>query len=141
VSIVAIACNRDAPLLALAEVGIFLATGPEIVAGSTRMNAGTAQKCALNMLSTLLGIRLHHVFQGMMVNLRAENAKLRERAAGIIATATGVDLPAAREHLRQADWDVKPAILAALGMSPHQAKAVLVQHDGDLRRSIAVDAR
>jgi N-acetylmuramic acid 6-phosphate etherase len=137
VKIVAIACNPESPLLAAADIGILLPTGPEIVAGSTRMNAGTAQKCALNMLSTLIGIRLNHVYQGMMVNLRAENAKLRDRAAGIIARASGIDIAAATAHLAQTDFHVKPAILVAMAASPEQARLSLARTSGDLRRSIA----
>jgi N-acetylmuramic acid 6-phosphate etherase len=136
VAIIAIVCNGAAPLLALADVGVLLATGPEIVAGSTRMNAGTAQKCALNMISTLTAIRLHHVHQGMMVNLRAENAKLRERAALMVALASGADLDAARQHLHAASFMVKPAILMAGGASLDQAHALLEVTDGDVRLAL-----
>ena len=77
-----------------ADHAILLATPPEVIAGSTRMNAGTAQKCAMNMLSTLIGIRLGHGYDGLMVNVAADNEKLRGRAAGIVARAAGI--PAGR---------------------------------------------
>jgi N-acetylmuramic acid 6-phosphate etherase len=133
--IVGIACNDPSPLLAIADLPIALPTGAEPVAGSTRMNAGTAQKCALNMLSTLTGIRLHHVHHGMMVNMRAENAKLRGRAARVIAEATGIDLAAAHLHLRASSFEVKPAILAASGAT--HPNDLLQSHDGNLRAALA----
>ena len=81
---IAIANNKDTPLLKLADVAILLETPPEVIAGSTRMGAGTAQKIALNMLSTLAAIHLGHVHDGYMVNLTADNIKLRDRAARIV---------------------------------------------------------
>ena len=84
------ASNPGTPLLDGADHAILLATPPEVIAGSTRMNAGTAQKCAINMLSTLIGIRLGHAYDGLMVNVAADNEKLRGRAAGIVARAAGI---------------------------------------------------
>jgi N-acetylmuramic acid 6-phosphate etherase len=132
VKIIAVVCNPAAPLLPLADVAVLLQTGPEPVAGSTRMNAGTAQKCALNMMSTLTAIRLHHVYQGMMVNLRAENAKLRLRATAIVAAAAGVSLDQAQTCLADADGMVKPAILVASGATPRQAQLLLEETGGDV---------
>ena len=88
---IAIANNAGTPLLELAESPILLATPPELIAGSTRMGAGTAQKIALNMLSTLAAIHLGHVHDGYMVNLHADNMKLRDRAARIVAAIAGCD--------------------------------------------------
>ena len=94
---------------------ILLATPPEIIAGSTRMGAGTAQKIALNMLSTLAAIHLGHVHDGYMVNLHADNIKLRGRAARIVAAIAGCDEKAALAALEKTGGAVKPAILLAAG--------------------------
>jgi N-acetylmuramic acid 6-phosphate etherase len=134
--LIAIACNRSAPLLDLADVAIAVVAGPEIVAGSTRMNAGTAQKCALNMLSTLMAMRLHLVHRGMMVNLHAGNEKLRRRAVSIVARAADVEELAARRALETAGGEVKAAILVAMGLDPETARSVLKQANGDLRAAI-----
>ena len=88
---IAIANNEGSPLLELAEAPILLKTPPELIAGSTRMGAGTAQKIALNMLSTLAAIHLGHVHDGYMVNLHADNLKLKRRAARIVSAIAGCD--------------------------------------------------
>jgi N-acetylmuramic acid 6-phosphate etherase len=111
-------------------------TGPELVSGSTRMNAGTAQKCAFNMLSTLTAMKLHHVYDGMMVNVRAENAKLRDRAARIVARAAAVDEGAARASLAATDGAVKAAVLVARGSRPGEADLLLNETGGDLRAAL-----
>jgi N-acetylmuramic acid 6-phosphate etherase len=134
--VVGIACNASAPLLDLADVAVAIPTGPEIVAGSTRMNAGTAQKCALNMLSTLTAMRLHHVYDGMMVNVRAENTKLEARAAGIVARATGRDPETARRALDAADGSVKVAILVARGLDPVDAAQRIEVAGGNLHLAL-----
>lgn len=105
---IGIAGNRGAPLLD-ADVGVLLDAGPEVISGSTRMGAGTAQKAALNMLSTLIGVHLGHVYDGLMVNVKADNEKLRGRATRIIAKITGVETSKAAEALRQGGGEVKPA--------------------------------
>lgn len=133
VKIVGIACNQPSPLLALSDIAIALATGAEIVAGSTRMNAGTAQKCALNMLSTLAAMRLNRVHDGLMVDMRADNAKLRDRAAGIVARIAGVEPARARAALDAAGGEAKLAILTLRGLSPADAARRLTQADGNLR--------
>lgn len=132
-TVVGIACTPNAPLFSHADIQIYLATRPEIVAGSTRLNAGTATKCALNMLSTLLGMRLGHVFMGMMVNVRAENAKLHERAANIVARAAGVPLAQAHALLVETAMAVKPAVLRARGATAEQADLLLSDYSGHLR--------
>ena len=113
--IVSIANNADTPLLRIADVAILLATPPEVVAGSTRMGAGTAQKIALNMLSTLSAVHLGHVHDGFMVNLRADNAKLRDRARRIVSVISGTDAERAGHLLDEADGSVKIAVLLAAG--------------------------
>lgn len=135
--IVAVACNRDAPIFAVADVAICLATPAELIAGSTRMGAGTAQKVTLNLLSTLAAIRLGEVHDGMMVGLTADNAKLRARAAAIVGAIADVDDGAAMESLRQTDGAVKPAVLMALGITHHQAQRLLDDTQGNLRAAIA----
>jgi N-acetylmuramic acid 6-phosphate etherase len=135
--VIGIACTPDAPLFGHCDIRIHLATRPEIVAGSTRLNAGTATKCAVNMLSTLLGMRLGHVFMGMMVNVRAENAKLHERAAAIVARAADVPVARAQALLVETGLDVKRAILRARGATPAQAAALVAEHHGHLRPALA----
>ncbi|TIM60313.1 MAG: N-acetylmuramic acid 6-phosphate etherase, partial [Mesorhizobium sp.] len=110
-----IANNKDAPLLRLADIAILLETPPELIAGSTRMGAGTAQKIALNMLSTLAAIHLGHVHDGYMVNLMADNIKLRDRAARIVAAISGRDRDDAARLLENSGGNVKTAILLAAG--------------------------
>jgi N-acetylmuramic acid 6-phosphate etherase len=135
---VGIACNADTPILQAADHAVLLATPPEVVAGSTRMNAGTAQKCALNMLSTLIGIRLGHVYDGMMVNLRAENDKLKGRATRMVAQACDLNEHAVANLLDRAGSDVKIAVI--LHSLPTgtvaDARAMLEGHAGDVRSAL-----
>jgi N-acetylmuramic acid 6-phosphate etherase len=133
---VAIASNAGTPLLAEADHPVHLATPPEVVAGSTRMNAGTAQKCALNMLSTLIGIRLGHAYDGLMVNLRVENAKLRDRAVGIVGRAAGVDAGTAQAALDKTGGAVKTAILVAAGAEVADASELIERCRGDVRAAL-----
>ncbi|MFN4154257.1 MAG: N-acetylmuramic acid 6-phosphate etherase [Paracoccaceae bacterium] len=132
VTVVGFSNVATAPLLAVADISVFLDTGPEIVTGSTRMGAGTAQKVALNMLSVLVAIDLGHVHDGYMVNVTADNAKLIRRAAGIVAGVSGAGHEAARAALEQAGGAVKPAILIARGMTAAQAEQVLNTSGGHL---------
>jgi N-acetylmuramic acid 6-phosphate etherase len=141
---IAMACNAGTPLLLAADHAVLLATPPEIVAGSTRMNAGTAQKCALNMLSTLIGIRLGHVYDGMMVNVRAENDKLKRRATRMVAQACDLSDDAAAELLDAAAMDVKIAIVLHRlpAATVADARAMLESHAGDVRSALeAITAR
>ncbi|MEK0165441.1 N-acetylmuramic acid 6-phosphate etherase [Phaeobacter sp. JH20_36] len=136
--VIAIANNADTPLLQLADVAICLPTPPEVIAGSTRMGAGTAQKAALNMMSTLAGIRLGHVMDGMMVNLIADNAKLRQRAIRIVCTLTQQDAEAAARALDQTGGAVKAAILLLQGAASPTAADTLLRHNKDnLRAALA----
>jgi N-acetylmuramic acid 6-phosphate etherase len=109
---IGIASNPGSPLAAAAEVGITLDTGPEVISGSTRLKAGTAQKIALNTLSSALMVRLHKVFGNLMVDLRASNAKLIARAERLTVLATGCAPERARDELSQCGWHVKTAIVA-----------------------------
>ncbi|WAJ26297.1 N-acetylmuramic acid 6-phosphate etherase [Antarcticirhabdus aurantiaca] len=135
---VAIANNPGAPILLAADAPIFLDTGPEIVAGSTRMGAGTAQKAVLNMISTALAVRRGHVHDGHMVSLRVDNAKLRERAAHMVAEAADASPEAAERALEASANEVKPAVLLAAGaVDLADARARLAEADGNLRRALA----
>lgn len=131
---IAFANNPDGPLLAAAEHGIHLDTGPEVLAGSTRLAAGTAQKAALNLFSTALMARLHKIYEGRMVDMVATNEKLRDRAVRMVASLTepaGTD--AARSALEATGYRIKPAILiAGAGLSPEEAEALLDQCGGNL---------
>lgn len=134
---VGIASNRGAPLFADADVEILLETGAEVISGSTRMGAGTAQKAALNMLSTLIGVRLGHVYDGLMVNVKADNEKLRGRAARIVARITGADTARAIEALTLSDGVVKPAILIAAGATTRDAaERLLGETRGNVRTAL-----
>ena len=136
-AIISIANNADTPLLELADVGIHLNTPAELIAGSTRLGAATSQKVALNMMSTLTGIRLGHVFDGMMINVVADNEKLRGRALGIVTCVTGVSDATAQSCLLQTNGAVKPAILLAAGAtSPQHANKLIEQTNGDLRAAM-----
>jgi N-acetylmuramic acid 6-phosphate etherase len=127
---IAIANNAGSPLLELAEAPVLLATPPEVIAGSTRMGAGTAQKIALNMLSTLAAIHLGHVHDGYMVNLFADNIKLRGRAARIVAAVAGCDEEAALRALEKTGGQVKPAILIAAGAADAKTAEELLDRTG-----------
>jgi N-acetylmuramic acid 6-phosphate etherase len=131
-TIVGIANVAPSALLDLADIPVLLDTGPEVVAGSTRMGAGTAQKIALNMLSVLVGLQLGHVHEGYMVNVTADNAKLIDRAARIVAALSGADHATATTALHQTGGAVKPATLIAAGATPQAAAAALAAHDGHL---------
>jgi len=135
---IGLANNRDAELFGQVDVGVCLATPAEVIAGSTRMGAATAQKIALNMLSTLMAIRLGHVHDGFMVNVVADNDKLRERARGIVEAVAGVGPAAADSALQATAGAVKPAILVAAGAADATAAtALLRRHAGQLRPALA----
>lgn len=130
--------NAGALILDIAEVGVCLPTPPEVIAGSTRMGAGTAQKIALNMLSTLMAIHLGHVHDGFMVNVVADNIKLRERARGIVASISGASAERAAAALETSEGAVKPAVLLAAGVADlGAAEAMLAEHHGHLRPALA----
>lgn len=135
---IAIANNENAAIFADADVAICLPTPAEVIAGSTRMGAGTAQKIALNMLSTMMAIHLGHVHDGFMVNVIADNIKLRERAQGIVSAIAGADAQSAAAALQASDGAVKPAVLIAAGAGDlSTATALIDAHDGHLRPALA----
>ena len=135
-TVVGMANVAASPLLAAADIAICLETGPEVVAGSTRMGAATAQKVALNALSVLVGVRLGAVHDGYMVDVVADNAKLADRAARIVAELAGATPQAARAALDATGGAVKPAILVARGATPAAAEQALALSRGHLSGAI-----
>ena len=131
---VAIANNAGAPLLDRAGIAILLQTPPEVIAGSTRMGAGTAQKIALNMLSSLTAVHLGHVHDGYMVNLHADNAKLRERATRIVAAITGRERAEAARLLEESGGAVKIAVLLGAGVKDAAAARHILERTGQKLR-------
>lgn len=135
--VIGIANTADALLFSESAVAILLETPPEVVAGSTRMGAGTAQKVALNMLSTLTAMHLGHVYDGYMINLKADNAKLQARATRIIGDIAGVSPEAAALSLSAAGGSVKIGTLIASGItSAEGARRLLDSHQGDFRSAL-----
>ncbi len=114
---------------------IVLETGPEVLTGSTRMKAGTATKLALNTISTTLMVRCGRVYQNLMVDVRATNDKLRDRAARIVASLTGLSRSDSLDLLDRAGGSVKPAVaMHALNISRSEAESLLTRHCGHLGR-------
>ncbi len=137
-SVIAVTNNAGSPLGAAGDVEIVLDSGPEVIAGSTRMGAGTAQKAALNLLSTLTHIKLGAVHDGMMVNVQASNLKLRKRAAGIVAKIAGVDESRAAAALSASGGEVRPAVLMCKAQcSAEQAREMLKATSGNLRQALS----
>jgi len=119
---VGLSCNQDTRLSKLVDTAIEVVVGPEIVAGSTRMKAGTAQKIVLNMMTTTAMMKRGLVYDGYMVGVQATNNKLKERSKKIIVEMTGVSLDEAEDALKAANWDVRVASLVILTqMSPKDA--------------------
>ncbi|HKW17793.1 MAG TPA: N-acetylmuramic acid 6-phosphate etherase [Terriglobales bacterium] len=136
---IALTCNPNSPLEAAAELAIVVETGPEVIAGSTRMKAGTAEKLVLNMLTTGAMVRLGYVYGNLMVNLHQKNSKLTERAIRIVQEALGIGREAARLTLRRSGGDVPTAIvMGKAGVSRKQAESLLQRSNGHVRRAIGV---
>jgi N-acetylmuramic acid 6-phosphate etherase len=134
---IALSCNRRAPASRLADIAIEVDVGPEVIAGSTRLKAGTAQKLVLNMLSTASMIRSGKVYGNLMVDLTASNAKLRRRARRIVSTVAGVGEEQATRLLEETGYRAKPAILMALtGCSVAEAEQRLAAAGGLLRAAL-----
>lgn len=136
---IGIANNAGATIFELVDVAICLPTPPEVIAGSTRMGAGTAQKIALNMLSTMMAIHLGHVHDGHMVNVLADNIKLKGRAKRIVVAVTGVTEDAAAQALEAAGGRVKVAIVLAAGAEDVAgAERLLNGSGGKVRGALAM---
>jgi N-acetylmuramic acid 6-phosphate etherase len=108
---ICLTCNENTELARAVEISIEPIVGPEVIAGSTRLKAGTAQKLVLNMLSTMTMVRLGYVTGNRMTNLQARNSKLRQRALGIVMAECHLDEPAAGVALEAANWDLRVAIV------------------------------
>jgi N-acetylmuramic acid 6-phosphate etherase len=134
---VGVACNPDSPLAAAAEHPVEVVVGPELIAGSTRLKAGTAQKLVLNMLSTITMVRLGKTYGNLMVDVRASNEKLRARAHRIVAQATGASDAEVADVLKATGGEVKPAVLAlAAGVDAATAARLLEDAGGHLRQAL-----
>lgn len=128
--VIGISCNPGSKVAQEAEIAITPTPGPEVVTGSTRMKAGTAQKMVLNMLSTGAMIKLGKVYGNLMVDVRATNEKLVERCKGIVCQATGVDRDTATRTLESCDYRAKVAIvMLKTNTDVAGAEALLAQHD------------
>ena len=135
---VLVTSNPDAPLAPLADIVIAANTGPEVIAGSTRLKAGTAQKMILNAFSTTLMIKLGRTWSNLMVDLVATNNKLRGRMLRILAEATGADAEACEAALAAADGELKPALVHLLTGTPiPQARAALDAAHGRVATALA----
>jgi len=129
--------NRGGRVGEACELPILIETGPEILAGSTRMKAGTAQKAALNCISTGVMIRLGFVYRGKMVEMQATNAKLRERGALMVSDLTGADIEVATKAFAEAGQIIKVAVvMLSLDVSKDEAVAALARANGNLRRAL-----
>jgi N-acetylmuramic acid 6-phosphate etherase len=134
---VGISNSKDSKLSAAVDIPIEVVTGPEVITGSTRMKAGTAQKLVLNMLSTATMIRLGKTYGNLMVDVQPSNAKLRVRAIGIVRDAAGISEEDARVALEHAGGDVKAAIVSSLlGISPDEARSRLQAASGRVRSAL-----
>jgi N-acetylmuramic acid 6-phosphate etherase len=134
---IGIACNRQTPIEQVVQVMIAPVVGPEVLTGSTRLKAGTAQKMVLNMLSTGAMVLLGKTYGNLMVDVQATNYKLQQRALKIIQTATGLDTSAAEALLEQANGEVKTAILLGkTHLTPAQAREALEAHGQVLRATL-----
>ena len=134
---IAISCNNDSPISVIAKIAITPVVGPEVLTGSSRMKAGTAQKLVLNMLSTGAMVRTGKVYQNLMVDVKTSNEKLITRSENIIMDVTGVERERAQELLKQANQHVKSAILMELnGVDYDTATQQLADNQGFLRQAL-----
>jgi N-acetylmuramic acid 6-phosphate etherase len=134
---VGVACNDPSPLLDTTRISIGAVVGPEILTGSTRLKAGTAQKMILNMISTGTMVRLGKVYDNLMVDVKVTNEKLGQRAVGIVEQLGGVSRERAMGLLGETDQQVKVAIvMARLDIDVDEAKRLLLEANGRLRNVI-----
>ncbi|MFD3932861.1 N-acetylmuramic acid 6-phosphate etherase [Streptomyces sp. NPDC058614] len=139
---IGLSCNADSALAAAADHGIEIVVGPELLTGSTRLKAGTAQKLVLNMLSTITMIRLGKTYGNLMVDVRASNEKLRARSRRIVSLATGATDEEIEHALAATDGEVKNAILSILGgVDGPTAARLLEESHGHLRAALAAAPR
>ena len=138
---VGISCNAGSALGSAVDVAIDLLVGPELIAGSTRLKGGTAQKVVLNAISTITMVRLGKTYRNLMVDVQPTNAKLRNRSARIVGLITGADERAVLAALRAVDGDTKAAIvMIRRGLPPAAARARLQECRGSLRAALGACA-
>ncbi|MCY0863926.1 MAG: N-acetylmuramic acid 6-phosphate etherase, partial [Sulfobacillus sp.] len=134
---IALSCNPQPLIASVADISIAVDTGAEVLMGSTRLKAGTAQKMVLNMLSTASMVRLGKTYRNLMVDMKPMNVKLRDRAVRIVMLAAGVNRTVAETLLRKSDWDTKIAIaMHMLSVDAPEAQRRLDAVDGVLARLI-----
>ena len=133
---IGVANNFNAPLLQAVSHPICIQTGSEVVAGSTRMKAGTSQKVVLNMISTGIMIRLGRIYKGLMVDMQAANIKLEKRAIEMVSNIAECDIQTADGALKSADGDIKLASLIAMGCDVSKGRGFLQQSQSNLRKAI-----
>jgi len=134
---IGVAAHRRAPLAKAAKIAIAPEVGPEILAGSTRLKAGTSQKMVLNMLSTAVMVRLGHAYDNLMIDMGEANEKLRERAKWILKEASARDVSAVTRALRQSGHELRLAlIMLKRKVSAKQARRILLESRGNLRKAL-----
>jgi len=135
---ISVTCNNQSPMNQLAEIGIAPIVGPEVITGSTRMKAGSAQKMVLNMFSTGIMVKVGNIYQNLMVNVQPTNEKLIQRATNIIKEAAEIEESQAKEYLEAAQLEAAPAIVMAKAHVDFQkAKQLLADHDGRISEVLA----
>lgn len=135
---ISVTCNNQSPMNQLAEIGIAPIVGPEVITGSTRMKAGSAQKMVLNMFSTGIMVKVGNIYQNLMVNVQPTNEKLIQRATNIIKEAAEIEESQAKEYLEASQLEVAPAIVMAKAHVDFQkAKQLLAEHDGRISEVLA----
>jgi N-acetylmuramic acid 6-phosphate etherase len=137
---ISVSCNQETVMGKLSDLSIEVIVGPELLAGSTRLKAGTAQKIVLNMLSTASMIRTGHVYRNMMVDMQPSNSKLKRRAVQIVREATGAGQEESELALQSADWRIKTAVVSLLAnVTPEEAEELLHRSDGFVRLAVRTD--
>jgi N-acetylmuramic acid 6-phosphate etherase len=138
---ISVACNRPSRLEEISEIGIAPLVGPEVIGGSTRLKAGSAQKMVLNMVSTGVMVKLGKTFGNLMVDVQPTNSKLRDRARRIVAQTCDIDMEKATQLLDACDGEVKTAIVCRLaGVSTDKARQLLKLSEGMVRRALAFES-
>lgn len=134
---VAVTCNPDSEMAQVAKISIAPVVGPEAITGSTRMKAGTTQKLVLNMLTTGVMVKLGKVYENLMVDVKASNIKLTERAKKIVSQCAGVEETAAKKTLEETEYDVKLAIfMIKSGLSKEDARKELDDNHGFIKKAL-----
>jgi len=134
---VGITNNPNSSITQEADIVVVVVVGPEVIAGSTRLKGGTAQKLVLNMISTAAMVKLGKVYDNLMIDVQANNQKLRRRAETILKELTGADLNRIRTTLAEASYEVKPALLMLKANIPYpEAKRLLKKHRGFVREAL-----